>query len=176
MTDRQDILSRILYSGPLLELSFYQVNDSFFELPEDELWVIDIGFELKFPGGIVSAAWDSELESFVIKNDSVKNIYNQNNLFQLENDNIKSLKKFIGLNVIGINFKSLEFEYVVDYTMRTEKEKRYVELIIDFENKSLIQIAFVDYELEENKSPKDFSFDLSTDLLISTKKIIEIKT
>ena len=116
------------------------------------------------------------MESYVIKNDSVKTIYNQDNLFQLENDNIKSLKKFIGLNVVEINFKSLEFEYVVDYTMRTEKEKRYVELIISFENKSLIQIAFVDYKLEDNKSPKDFSFDLSTDLLISTKKVIEIKT
>lgn len=176
MTDRQEILSRILHSGPLLELNFYQVNDNFFELMEEGFWIIDGGIELKFSGGIVSAAWDSELESYVIKNDSVKNIYNQDNLFKLENENIKGLKKFVGLNVNGLNFKSLEFEYVVDYTLRTEKEERYVELIIGFQNKSQLQIAFVDYVLEENKSPKDFSFDLSTDLLVSTKSILEIET
>jgi 6-phosphogluconolactonase (cycloisomerase 2 family) len=64
----------------------------------------------------------------------------------------------------------------VDYTMRTEKEKRFVELTLDFENNSKIQIAFIDYILEENQAPRDFSFDLSTNLLISTKQVFEIKT
>ncbi len=176
MTDIQEILSRILHSGRLLEINFYQINDNFFELMEEGFWIIDGGVELKFPGGIVSASWDSELETYVIKNDSVKNIYNQDNLFQLESENIKGLKKFVGLNVSGLNFKSLEFEYLIDHTMRTAKEQRYVELIIDFENKSQLQIAFVDFMLEENEPPKEFSFDLNTNLLVSTKSVLEIKT
>ncbi len=175
MTDRQEILSRILKSGPLLQLAFYQVNENFFELPDDEFWIIDGGIELKFSGGVVSAAWDSSLDSYIIKNDSVKNIYNQDNIFQLETENIKNLTTFVGQKVIDVHFKSLEFEFIVDYTMRVEKEKRWVQLVIEFENKQHIQIAFIDYILEENKAPKDFSFDLSTDLLITTKKIIEIK-
>jgi len=176
MSDIQETINQILHSGPLLELNFYQLNDNFFELAEDGFWVIDTGIELKFPSGFVSAAWNSELESYVLKNDSVKNIYNQDNLFQLETENIKNLKKFVGLYIIKTNFKSLEFEFIVDYTMRTEKEKRFVEVILDFQNSSQIQIAFVDYVLEENKAPKEFSFHLSSDLLISTKKLIEIKT
>ena len=176
MTDKQEILQSILLSGPLQEVNFYQINDSFFELQEDGFWIIDTGIELKFPEGIVSASWNSELESYVIDNDSVKNIFNQKLLFQLETENIKNMQKFVGLNVVNANFKSLEFEYVVDYTMRTEKEKRFVELTLDFENNSKIQIAFIDYILEENQAPRDFSFDLSTNLLISTKQVFEIKT
>ena len=176
MTDKQETINQILHSGPLLELNFYQVNDSFFELEEDGFWIIDTGIELKFPSGFVSAAWNSELESYVLENDSVKNIYNQDHLFQLETENIKNLKEFVGLYVIKTNFKTLEFEFVVDYTMRTEKEKRFVELIIGFQNSTQIQIAFVDYVLEENEAPREFSFNLSSDLLISTKKRIEVKT
>ncbi len=176
MTKKKDKLKRILFSSPLVELNFYQVNDNFFEFPEDGYWIIDAGVELKFRNGVVSAAWSSELESYVIQDKSVKDVYSQNNLFQLENENILKLKKFVGLNIIDANFKSLEFEYVADYTMRIEKENRFVELALMFENKSEIQIAFIDYKLEENKRPMNFSFDIATDLLISTKKIFKVKT
>ena len=176
MTENQQHLKRILLSGPLQALNFYQVNGNFFEFQGDGYWIIDAGIELKFPYGIVSAAWSSELESYVILNEPVKNIYDQDNLFQLENENILSLKRFVGLNVIDVNFKILEFEYIADYTMRIEKEKRFVELILEFQNKSQIQIAFIDYTLEENKAPTDFSFDISTNLLVSTKNILEINS
>lgn len=175
MIEKKDVLKRIIYSSPLMELNLYQVNDIFFEVPKDGYWIIDTGFELKFRDGIISAVWSSKLKSYVITNNSVKDIYLQQNLFVLENKNILDLNKFVGLKVIDVNFKTLEFEYVADYTMRIEKENRFVELILEFENKSKIQIAFIDYKLEENKSPTDFSFDVSTNLLISTKKILSIK-
>ena len=117
MIEKKDELKRILFSSPLMELNFYQVNDSFFEFQEDGYWIIDTGIELKFRDGIVSAVWSTELESYVITDNSVKDIYRQNNLFELENENILNLKKFVGLNIIDSNFKMLEFEYVADYTI-----------------------------------------------------------
>ncbi len=168
-------LESIILSGPLMEVNFYQVNDSFFEFSNEGIWIIDTGIELKFPSGIISAAWNSKLECYVIENKSVKTIYGQDNLHQLDNKNISKFKKHVGLNVVDSSFKSMEFEYVVDYTMRTEKEERFVELILEFQNKSKIQIAFINYSLEENKGPDNFSFNIITELLISTKKIMEIK-
>lgn len=175
MIETQEELEKILFSGPLKELNFYQVNDIFFEFPEDGYWIIDTGIELKFRDGIVSAVWSLELESYVITNNSIKDIYLQNNLVELENENILNLKKFVGLNIIDANFKMLEFEYMADYTARIEKENRFVELILEFENKSKIQVAFINYKLQENKRPTDFSFDISTNLLVSTKKTLKIK-
>jgi len=175
MIDNNDILKRILLSGPLQEITFYQVNDTFFEFPNDEVWIIDGGVELKFPYGIVSAAWNPEFETYIIKNEFVKNICNLNNLYMLENNAILKLKRFIGQKVINVGFETREFEFIVDYTMKTEKEKRLVELLLTFQNTMQIQIALIDYLLEVNKAPKDFTFDISTELLISTKNIIEIK-
>jgi len=175
INELKQTLESIMLSGSLMELNFYQVNDNFFELSNEGIWIIDAGIEFKFPSGIISAAWNSKLECYVLENKSVKTIYGQDNLHQLDNKNISELKKYVGLDVVDSNFKSMEFEYVVDYTMRTEKEERFVELILEFQNKSKIQIAFIDYTLEENKGPVNFSFNIITELLISTKKIMEIK-
>jgi len=174
MPNKEEHFRQIINSGPLTEINFYQVNEAFFELPEDGYWLIDTGIELIFPSGAISAAWDSKLESYELKNDLVKNIYTQNKLFQLETENIKKLKKFVGLKVIEANFKTKEIEYIVDYTMRTEIENQIVELVLEFKNKLKIQIAFVNYRLEENKAPTDFSFSINTNILISTNKIMEI--
>ncbi|AXT59219.1 hypothetical protein D1816_02265 [Aquimarina sp. AD10] len=168
-------LKSIILSGPLKEINFYQVNDNFFELSNEGIWIIDAGIELKFPSGIISTAWNSKLECYVMENKSVETIYGQDNLYQLDNKNISELKKYVGLNVVNSSFKSMEFEYVVDYTMRMEKEERFVELILEFQNKSKIQIAFIHYTLEENRRPSNFSFSIITELLISTEKIVEIK-
>ena len=174
MTENQQNLKDILLSGALQEINFYQMNKHFFELPEEGFWVIDGGIELKFPSGIVSAAWDLEFECYVIKDDAVRNIYKESDLVQLKNEHISKLERFVGQTIVEANFKNLEFEYIVDYTMRTEKEKRFVELILDFENKTQIQIAFADYVLGANKIPTDFSFSIQPTLLISTKKIMPI--
>lgn len=175
MPDKEQQLKQIIHSGPLAEINFYQVNEVFFELPEDGYWLIDAGIELIFPSGTISAAWSSELECYELKNDSLKNIYTEDNLFQLETDSIMDLNKFVGLKVIKANFKTKEIEYIVDYTMRTEIEHQFVELVLEFQNKLKIQIAFVNFFLEENKAPTDFAFSINTNVLISTKKIMEIK-
>lgn len=167
-------LKAIIQSGPISELTFYQVNPNFFEFADEGYWIIDGGLEINFPAGVVSAAFSPDLESYVIENRPFSEIYTHNNQIALHNENIAEIEKCCGLNVINAEFKSLEFEYIVDYTMRTEKEQRFVQLILELQNKSKIQIAFVDYNLEENRGPKNFSFSLMNEVLISTKKIIEI--
>lgn len=174
MPNKEEQIKQIITSGPLAKINFYQVNEVFFELSEDGYWLIDTGIELIFPSGTISAAWNSTLDCFELKNDIVKNMYTGDNLFQLETKNMNSLNRFIGLNVVETNFKTKGIEYIVDYTMRTEIEKQFVELILTFQNKEKIQIALVNFTLEENKAPTDFAYSINTSVLISTKKIIEI--
>ena len=168
-------IESIAFSEALLEVNLYQVNDNFFELPDEGFWIIDAGIELKFLSGTISAAWSSELEHFVFDYKPVKEIYTGDNLCQLQNENILGLNKYVGKKIYDVKFKSLEFEYVPDYTMRIEKEEHFVELILEFEDNSQIQIAFVNYELQKNKAPRGFSFSIITELLIATKQIVEIK-
>lgn len=175
ITENETQLREILLSGPLQQIKFYQVNNNFFQLEKEGFWIIDCGIELKFESGYVSATWDPDRDSFIISNDSVKNIYKDQNFIELKNDTIEKLNKLVGLNIKNADFKSSEFQYIVDYTMRTETETLFVELIIEFENTSKIQVAFVDYALHENKAPNNFSYNVNSGLLVSTKTVMEIK-
>lgn len=170
----EEHLKSIILSGPLRSIHFYQINDSYFYLPREGYCIIDAGIELRFPAGVISAAWSVDLESYVIENKELKTIYSQDNYFEISNTIIDDLKKNIGLEVKDVRFKSLEYEYIVDYTMRTEKEKRFVELILEFQNHSTLQIAFVTYVLEKEMQPKDFTFDITTELLVSLNKMISL--
>lgn len=175
MSNKQEELKQILLSGPLQEVNFYNVNPIFFELIEEGFWIIDAGIELKFPAGTFSAAWHSDIESFVFQNDTVNNIYSQNNLVQLQSENMTNMNQFVGLNVIQVDFKNKEFQFIMDYTMIPKGQDRLVELILEFENKSKLQIAFIEYTCAENEVPTNFSFNIYSELLISTKEIMPIK-
>lgn len=169
-------LKTIIQSGPISDFTFYQVNPNFFEFADEGYWIVDGGVEIKFPAGVVSAAFSPDLESFVIENRPFSEIYTHNNHVALHNENIAEIEKCRGLNVINVEFKSLEFEYIVDYTMRTEKEQRFVQFVMELQNKSRIQIAFIDYILEENRGPENFSFSLMNVVLISIKSIKAIES
>ncbi len=171
---KEEQLKSIILSGSLLEITFYHVNDYFFELPDKGFWLIDGGMELRFPNGVISAAFDSETKSFVIKNTPVNKIYKNDNLIELRTNEISNLDRFLSLSVHDVIFRLLEFEYIVDYTMKTKKEDRYVQMILKFENKEILQIAFVNYELISNQAPKRFMFDLNNDILVSTNEVIQI--
>ena len=171
--DLENELKSILQSGPLASITLHQVNDNFFELDDDGFWVIE-GIEFTFQKGIVSAAYSTKLESYVIESKPLTEIYEYDNGYILENENISKLTRYLGLNIIDVRFESLEFEFVVDYTMQTATEKRLVQMILEFQNTSIIQIAFVTYSLIEDRAPSNFSYDLQSELLVSTKNIIEI--
>lgn len=174
MSEQEQCLHEIIFSGALQEIKFYNVNELFFELQELGYWIIDAGVQLKFPKGYVSAAWNWEIESFVLEHKKVNELYTGANLIPIETACINKLSKFVGLKVIDANFKSMEFEYIVDYTMRTEKTREFVELILEFEHGLTFQMAFIDYDVEENKAPGNFSYQLTNALLISVKNRIEI--
>ncbi|MEM7186232.1 MAG: hypothetical protein AAF466_06205 [Bacteroidota bacterium] len=176
MAVAQQHLKDILYSGPLSGIKLFQVNDNFFELFREGYWIIDGGIELTLPGGVVSAAWNSNLEMFTVGSETVANIYGQDNLIQLENERIATLDRFLGSKIVEVELNEMEFEYVADYTMRVEKEQQVVEIICHFDDNTHLQIAFIEYSLEENKAPTNFSFDLYNDILISIKHIFEIGT
>ena len=164
----------IFLSGALKAVNLFQVNDKYFHLPEKGLWIIDGGIELVFPGGTCCIGWSSDYESFVFEKTAFDIIYLQDNFVQFDPESIPNLSQLSGHSILSMNFKSIDVESILDYTMRTETEKRFVEIVLEFDNHSYLQIALVNYSLVKNESPKDFIIDLHGELLISTKEIIEI--
>ena len=168
-------LDQIINSGPIQKITLHQVNENFFELTKKGVLLIDGGVELTFPEGTISAAFDSSRQYLLIENKPIKNIYTDNNIFILENDNTFILNQYVGKEIDKSSFKTIEFNAVVDYTMKTRKENHIVEMILEFVDNSILQVAFVNYDLEEYKAPENYSYDIANDILISTKEIVSIR-
>ncbi len=112
-------LEPIINSGNLLDLKLYQVNDYFFQLPEKGLWIVDGGVELCFPKGVISLAFNSEKECLQISDQAVSRLYQNSDIFELYNEQISDLKQFVGVKVEDFTLKTIEFESIIDYTMKT---------------------------------------------------------
>ena len=58
-------LRNIFKSGTLKDLKVYQVNESYFELDDGEVIIVDGGIQMTFPKGIFCIGWSSELDLFL---------------------------------------------------------------------------------------------------------------
>ena len=160
-------LNAVIKSHPLVDFKLFQVNENYFELPEKNQWIIDGGIELSFPYSVFSIGRNQDVDSFTFEKKKFEDIYSEDNFVELNSGNISRLKKLINIKISEIEYKWIEYDVIVDYTMATEKESRLVELKVKFESNDVIHLATVDYELEENDSPKDFSYDINGEILIA---------
>ena len=163
----------ILKSGMLKEMKIFQVDESFFELNDGQTLLVDGGIQFQFPKGIFCVGWSSELDLFTFHKEKFDSIYEQANFIEIEN---KTLLNLVGDFVNQDKFKTLDFEVIADYTMRTEKVKRFVEVILEFESGKNLQLSLITYDTETGKAPFNYRYDLSTELLITLNEEIEIKT
>jgi len=153
--------------SPLIDFKIFQVNERYFELPKKNQWIIDGGIELQFPSAVFCLGWSLDYDSFIFKNKKFEEIYTENNFIELNGGNINKLKKMIKNTIVEAKYKWIDYDVILDYTMATKKESRLVELIIKFKSNDIVQFSIVDYHLEENSSPKNFSYDINGELLIA---------
>ncbi len=173
MIDKSKQFETIIYSGDLISIKLFQVNEDYFYFEKDRKWIIDAGVELTFPKGIVCLGWNTNLEGFSFENKNFSLFYNESNYSEL---NHKEIEKLIGNEVIEYEFKPLEFEYIADYTMKVQKEIRTVELILRFKNNSVLQLSTMDYDLTEHSGPINYRYHISSSILVTLDNLIVIKT
>ena len=173
MTDKIKKFETILNSGSLISIKLFQVNEEYFYFEKERKWIIDAGIALTFPEGILCLGWNTILEGFSFENKDFSLVYNESNYSELD---CEEIEKFVGNEVIEHEFKSLEFEYVADYTMKIQKETRIVELILKFKNNSTLQLSTVDYDLAQNSGPFNYRYHISSSILVSLDNLVEIKT
>jgi len=161
----------IIKSNDLIEIKLFQVNEDYFGFPKKGFWIIDGGIELKFRNTTFSFAWNQDTDSFSFENKKFNEIYKDNNYTKLDAKFIKvlNLKK-----INNAKLKWVKYDVIIDYTMATEKEFKLVELKLEFESDEKIQIATIDYELEENSSPKNYFYNINRELLIALNNEIGI--
>ena len=172
----QKELISICKSGKLQSLNIYNVNEYYFELNGKTQYIINGGIELHFPKGIICIGWSSDEDAFVFHIGKFETVYKRDNFVLLEQENGNHPQSLVGLDVQEVAFRTMDFDYVYDYTMQTKSEKLYVEMILKFGNNLLLQISLINYELQVDKAPANYSYDVSTELMLSVNNLIEIRT
>ena len=173
MTDKSNQFETIINSGNLVSIKLFQVNEEYFHFEKEGKWIIDAGIELTFPKGTLCLGWNTNLEGFSFENKDFSLVYHESNYSELD---CEEIEKLIGNEVVEHEFKSLEFEYVADYTMKIKKETRIVELILKFKNNSVLQLSTMDYDLTQHSGPINYRYHISSSILVSLDNLIEIKT
>jgi len=158
----------------LIDFNVFQVNDSYFVLNDKNQWIVDAGIEFQFYKGYFTIGFSSDLEHISVQSVKFDKMYSDDNYVALDDIKSGKLKAFIGKKIEEATFKTLEFDEVIDYTMKTKKVSKLVEMILHFEGNQTLQIALVNYDLVENEAPKNFRYNIINDILISMNTIVKI--
>lgn len=160
-------IESILYSGKLEQIRLFQINENYFEFPEDQLWIIDGGIELSFPNGTLTIAWASEIDMFIFQTKKFELIYKDYNYIELDVTNSELLENLLYKNITNIKFHQTEMEYIIDYSMKTELQKTLVGVTLTFNNKNTLQLSTVGIDSLLKNAPLTFYYDLESYLLIA---------
>jgi hypothetical protein len=160
-------IHRVLTSGTLLEVTLLQVNETYYDFSDQNYWILDCGIELKFPYETFSIGWSSEHDFFQFELKEIKELYTQDNVISLREGEIQTIKGLIGDKVVDSEFVWLEYDVVIDYTMKTQKEAILVEVRLKFESGRSLQISTIDYDLNEEEVPVNYRYYPNEGLLLS---------
>ena len=170
----EEKFQQLFLSNKIGEIKIYQVNEIYFDMSENQHWIIDGGIEFKFGDKFFSIAWSSYDDCFHYDLKRVKEIYTGDNIFELKEGEIQKVKTFVGAKPADVKFKWQEYDVVLDYTMKTRKEWRLVEIKLEFPYDRKLQVSTIGYSLDAKKSPVDYTYLITEELLLSLKEL-EIK-
>ena len=163
----------IFLSSELIDLKIFQVNDFYYHEKSENLFIFE-GIEFKFNKGFFSIGFSSEYEYNLFQATPFTELYDNENEEEINIEETKKMSNLIGKKVVDVKFKTLDFNEVIDYTMKLEKVSKIVEVIIHFENNETLQIATINYNYEKDKPPKNYRYDITGELLISLNNIVKI--
>ena len=163
----------IFLSSELIDLKIFQVNDFYYHEESENLFIFE-GIEFKFKKGFFSIGFSSEYEYNMFQATPFTELYDNENEEEINIEETKKLSNLIGKKVVDVKFKTLDFNEVIDYTMKLEKVSKIVEVILYFENNETLQIATINYDYEKDKPLKNYRYDITGELLISLNNIVKI--
>ena len=175
MTDRSKYLS-ILESGALISLELFNINDTYIEVENKNLWLIDGGIQLSFPGGIIQIGWNADRQMVLGGFEDFKEQQLDIPIKVLSKGNIYRLQNLASKKVIRSDIKWFSYDVWDDTVENFVSVESPMEIVLEFENNKTLQFAIVDYQLDSNEDPVDFNFENGTEILVSFQNIVEIKT
>jgi len=174
--EEEESIRNFLLNKTVTDIEFYIINENYFVFDENHIWVIDAGVEIGMGEESFSFGWNSEKTIYEHHFGKMSGLTMDTATTDLDAFHIEGLK-----NLQGKKIRDLEFQWNwysdMDEHFEPIEPKNYipVELIITFENGSVLQLAAIDYKLDVvNKAMKDVVFDSEGNFLVTLDHPVEI--
>ncbi len=157
----------LLKKNKLIDIKFYQVNAYDYKI-SDSISVFE-GIELILENGFFSIGFnpDQEYNFFKPKPINEYELYEDDEIEQKSNTDYTNL---LGKKIVDVKFKLMDFDAILDYTLKKHKISEIVEMILYFDTEETLQIASIDYDYSNDL--KNYNYDLAGQLIISMNYII----
>ena len=157
----------MLLSEKILSIKVFQINDTFYDLKNKNEYLIDGGVEFNLPKGYLCFGFSSHFDQIILNSEPFHKNYTHENEYELTPNEIPEIFSFINKRIIDVNFKIKSFDEILDYTMKTQKIKKPVELLLKFENGEILQLSSINFDLGENSEPENYRYANDVEILIA---------
>lgn len=158
-----------IYDEPITNIKLFNINEKFIEFKDG--CAIDGAIEIHFKDRVFTIGWNFQNESFEFRETPY---YELEKSYELVVKEMFSINNLIGKKVNSINLTETEFEFVVDYTMKTEKKKFITGIDLNFGNNFNVRISTSNFDVDfQNKTPINIIPDIQGNLLIDIGRKFE---
>ncbi len=157
-------------SEKILSIKVFQINDTFYNLKNKNQYLIDGGVEFNLPKGYLCFGFSSHFDEIVLNSEPFQKNYTHENEYELTSNEVPEIYAFINKKIINVNIKVKEFNEILDYTMKTQKIKKPIEIILKFENGEILQLSSINFDLGENSEPENYRYANDEEILITFKE------
>lgn len=177
MKEIESDIKSYLVNKKITNITCFNMNDTYLDFEQKSMWVIDAGIQMDVDNGVVSFGWNYEQEGFdFVLDKTVDKLLGEAPVYEVDLKRNSGLAALIGSEISDVEFE-WDFYQELDENGALKEEKIYIPvmLLLQFRSNDFLQLALIDYEIQEGPfnmvNPK---FDLTGELLISYNTRIEI--
>ena len=159
----------ILLSEKILSIKVFQINDTFYDLKNKSEYLIDGGVEFNLPKGYLCFGFSSFFDQFILNSEPFQKNYTHENEYELTPNEIPEIFNLINKKIIDVNIKFKEFNEIIDYTMKSQKIRKPIEIVLKFKNGEMLQLSSINFDLGENSAPQNYIYANDEEILIAFK-------
>lgn len=147
-----DLISDSMIGKTLTDIEFYNVNNQYFVPDPNGCWIVDTGIELTFDQEKFSFGWRSDSEFFDYESGPINLLIADLSPINLEAKNNDGIQNLIGGKIKTVNCKwDFYQEYDENFELKEDKNYIPVEMILTFENESVLHLACIDFGIMGGK-------------------------
>jgi hypothetical protein len=175
MQETEQKYRELIANQVLKDIRFYNINENYMVFEPNHKWVIEGGIEIIFEDHTVCLGWNADMQLYDIVKGEIKELTGEFDIYELDFSEYTNVTDLPGKKIKDLTFNWTWYQKM-DENMELVEEKTYIpqELLIKFEDDTLLQIATIVFQLRDKQIEKPV-FDSQSMILITINQHVQIQ-